>query len=82
MDKFEKIRKIGEGSFGKALLVKKKDSGEMMVVKEINISKVGLLICRLFHLQLSIPHASIALPIRWPRKKETNRAKKWLFSLK
>lgn len=41
MDRFERVKKIGEGSFGKALLVKQKDSGKLLVVKEISISKVG-----------------------------------------
>lgn len=41
MDKYVKIKKIGEGSFGKALLVKSKDNGKQMVVKEINMSRVG-----------------------------------------
>ena len=40
MDKYVKVKKIGEGSFGKALLVKGKDDGRHYVVKEINISKV------------------------------------------
>ena len=30
-----------EGSFGKALLVKQKDSGKLLVMKEIGISKVN-----------------------------------------
>ena len=33
MDKYVTVRKIGEGSFGKAILVKKKDTGEQFVVK-------------------------------------------------
>ncbi|XP_077863013.1 serine/threonine-protein kinase Nek5-like, partial [Saccoglossus kowalevskii] len=41
MDQFEKIKKIGEGSFGKALLVKSKATGEYRVVKEIGISKMN-----------------------------------------
>ena len=40
MDKYVKIKKIGEGSFGTALLVRSKESGKQMVVKEINMSKV------------------------------------------
>jgi len=35
-----KIRKIGEGSFGNAFLVKEKDKGRQMVMKEINMTKV------------------------------------------
>ncbi|XP_070552699.1 serine/threonine-protein kinase Nek1-like isoform X2 [Ptychodera flava] len=41
MDRYEKVRQIGEGSFGKALLVKSKKDGEYKVVKEISISKMG-----------------------------------------
>ena len=33
MDKYIIVKKIGEGSFGKAILVKSKDSGEQFVVK-------------------------------------------------
>lgn len=35
-----RVKKIGEGSFGKALLVKKKNDGKQYVIKEISISKV------------------------------------------
>ncbi|XP_064608528.1 serine/threonine-protein kinase Nek1-like isoform X2 [Liolophura sinensis] len=41
MDKFVKLRKIGEGSFGKAYLVKSKTNGEQYVVKEIGIIKMN-----------------------------------------
>ncbi|NXT40914.1 NEK1 kinase, partial [Pelecanoides urinatrix] len=41
MDKYIKVRKIGEGSFGKAILVKAKENGEQYVIKEINISKMS-----------------------------------------
>lgn len=41
MDKYIKVRKIGEGSFGKAILVKAKENGQQYVIKEINISKVS-----------------------------------------
>lgn len=40
MDKYVKVRKIGEGAFGKAELVKRKNDGSQMVVKEINILRV------------------------------------------
>ena len=40
MDKYVKIRKIGEGSFGSAFLVKEKDKDRQMVMKEINMTKV------------------------------------------
>ncbi|XP_055364123.1 serine/threonine-protein kinase Nek1 isoform X2 [Betta splendens] len=38
MDKYEKVKKIGEGSFGKAILVKAKEDGRQYVIKEIGIS--------------------------------------------
>lgn len=40
MDKYEKVKKIGEGSFGKAVLVKSKEDGHQYVIKEIGISGV------------------------------------------
>uniref|UniRef100_A0A8C9FMF2 non-specific serine/threonine protein kinase n=1 Tax=Pavo cristatus TaxID=9049 RepID=A0A8C9FMF2_PAVCR len=40
MDKYIKVQKIGEGSFGKAFLVKDKENSQQYVIKEINISKV------------------------------------------
>lgn len=40
MERYVRVKKIGEGSFGKALLVKKKTDGKHYVIKEINISKV------------------------------------------
>jgi len=45
MDKYVKVRKIGEGSFGKALLVKRKEDGKQYVIKEINTSKVSFPTC-------------------------------------
>ena len=44
MNKYTKIKQIGEGSFGKALLVKSKENGKQLVIKEINISRVNNLI--------------------------------------
>lgn len=41
MDKYEKVKKIGEGSFGKAVLVKSKEDGRQYVIKEIGISGVS-----------------------------------------
>ncbi|XP_077450805.1 serine/threonine-protein kinase Nek1 isoform X6 [Stigmatopora argus] len=38
MDKYEKVMKIGEGSFGKAILVKDKKDGHQYVIKEVCIS--------------------------------------------
>ena len=41
MDQYTVIRHIGEGSFGKALLVKSKVDGKKYVIKQISISKVS-----------------------------------------
>lgn len=43
MDRYQVVRKIGEGSYGKALLVKRRADGKQCVVKEVNISKVRTL---------------------------------------
>ncbi len=42
MEKYTRVKKIGEGSFGKALLVRHKGDGRYYVIKEINIGKVRL----------------------------------------
>ena len=44
MEKYVKVKQIGEGSFGKALLVKSKDNGKQFVVKEINMVKVYIVL--------------------------------------
>lgn len=41
MDKYENVKKIGEGSFGKAILVKSKEDERQYVIKEISISRVS-----------------------------------------
>ncbi|KAM4548251.1 serine/threonine-protein kinase Nek1 isoform 2-T2 [Odontesthes bonariensis] len=41
MDKYEKVKKIGEGSFGKAILVKSKQDVRQYVIKEIGISAMS-----------------------------------------
>ncbi|XP_043918503.1 serine/threonine-protein kinase Nek1 [Protopterus annectens] len=41
MDKYVKLNKIGEGSFGKAILVKSKEDGKPYVIKEIGISRMS-----------------------------------------
>ena len=41
MERYIRVKKIGEGSFGKAILVKSKEDGKHYVVKEINVGKVG-----------------------------------------
>lgn len=42
MNNYTKVKKIGEGSFGKAWLVKSPADNKQYVIKEINISRVGL----------------------------------------
>ncbi|KAF7239856.1 Craniofacial development protein 2, partial [Varanus komodoensis] len=39
MDKYEIIKKIGEGSFGKVFLAKGKEDYQQCVIKEINLTK-------------------------------------------
>ncbi|XP_048068152.2 serine/threonine-protein kinase Nek1 isoform X6 [Ursus arctos] len=41
MEKYVRLQKIGEGSFGKAILVKSTEDGRQYVIKEINISKMS-----------------------------------------
>ncbi|XP_039398263.1 serine/threonine-protein kinase Nek1 isoform X5 [Mauremys reevesii] len=41
MEKYIKVQKIGEGSFGKAILVKAKENSRQYVIKEINICKMS-----------------------------------------
>lgn len=43
MNSYEVVRKIGEGAFGKAFLVRDKGGGgdRQCVVKQINFTKVG-----------------------------------------
>uniref|UniRef100_A0A8B9PTJ4 non-specific serine/threonine protein kinase n=1 Tax=Apteryx owenii TaxID=8824 RepID=A0A8B9PTJ4_APTOW len=40
MDKYEIIKEIGEGSFGKVILAKGKVNNEQCVIKEINLTKM------------------------------------------
>ncbi|GFN82177.1 serine/threonine-protein kinase nek1 [Plakobranchus ocellatus] len=41
MNKYTRIRQIGEGAFGKAVLVRRKDSSVQCVIKEINTTKMS-----------------------------------------
>jgi NIMA (never in mitosis gene a)-related kinase 1/4/5 len=41
MDRYTVIQKIGEGSFGKAFLVKSKADDKQLVLKEVDMTKVG-----------------------------------------
>ena len=54
MEKYTQIRRIGEGSFGKALLVKEKATGKYYVIKEINIQKVCWFLYRVYCLQTRV----------------------------
>lgn len=40
MDKYQRIKVIGEGAFGKAILVKGRADSKQYVIKEVNISKM------------------------------------------
>jgi len=40
MNKFEKAKHLGEGAFGHAYLVRAKESNKMMVMKQVNMTKV------------------------------------------
>lgn len=42
MEKYIRLQKIGEGSFGKAILVKSTEDDRQYVIKEINISRVSI----------------------------------------
>lgn len=44
MNKYEIQKKIGEGSFGKALLVRSKSNGKQYVIKEVNMTRVNIII--------------------------------------
>uniref|UniRef100_A0A8C3WU62 non-specific serine/threonine protein kinase n=1 Tax=Catagonus wagneri TaxID=51154 RepID=A0A8C3WU62_9CETA len=41
MEKYVRVQKIGEGSFGKAILVKSTEDDRQYVIKEINISRMS-----------------------------------------
>ncbi|XP_078450707.1 serine/threonine-protein kinase Nek1-like isoform X1 [Lampetra planeri] len=41
MERYTMVSQIGEGSFGKAMLVKSKADGHLYVIKEINISRMS-----------------------------------------
>lgn len=41
MHKYEKVKTLGEGGFGKALLVRKKTTRELLVVKEVRLGRMS-----------------------------------------
>ena len=43
MEKYERIKVIGEGAYGKALLVRNKVDPGQCVIKEINIAKASVI---------------------------------------
>lgn len=67
MDKYEKVKKIGEGSFGKAILVKSKDDGHQYVIKEIGISGVSFCayITQASHVVFSLRFISLPSSLLW-----------------
>ncbi|KAL8617037.1 hypothetical protein ACOMHN_014208 [Nucella lapillus] len=41
MNRYQRVRQVGEGAFGKAILVRNKKSNQQCVIKEINILKMS-----------------------------------------
>lgn len=41
MDKYQKVRVLGKGSFGSAILIKRKQDGALFVVKEVSLVKMS-----------------------------------------
>ena len=70
MERYERVKKIGEGSFGKALLVKRRADGKQFVIKEINISKVN---CYYFPANISL----LSHHVRWLASREKSLAKRY-----
>lgn len=70
MEKFSVQKVIGEGSFGRALLVRCKDSQETLVIKEIQLPKV-------------ISHSECdALPVSWWCNHNATNNKFWMVIIK
>lgn len=93
MDKYERLKKIGEGSFGKAILVKSRTDSRQYVIKEIGISRVSSFLS-IRHLLMNLISISVIknliiltrwdvvyLFIRCRTKKGKNHAKRWQFWL-
>lgn len=45
---YEKIKVLGEGSYGKAYLVKQVSDGKLAVLKQIDMNKMSVRLCSLF----------------------------------
>ena len=73
MDQFVVIRHIGEGSFGKALLVKSKKDSKRYVIKQIGISRVCLLI---LITQIIVTTLSFSFIMKQMTQKEKDEARK------
>lgn len=52
MEKYIRVQKIGEGSFGKAILVRSTEDGRQYVIKEINISRVSVFFCLVIQVEV------------------------------
>ena len=72
MEKYAKVKVIGEGAYGKALLVRHVRENTQYVIKEVNISKVGKL-CFWFFVLISVCVADLAEQMG---KKERDEARK------
>lgn len=59
MEKYVKADKIGEGSFGVAFLARIKGSNKQVVLKEINLTKVGVTFRVHSFIQLSFRHQTV-----------------------
>ena len=73
MERYVRVRKIGEGSFGKAMLVKRKEDGKQFVIKEICISKVFSTFLLLVYAYNSLLYV---IP-RWERRRERTRKRRY-----
>jgi serine/threonine protein kinase len=79
---YSKIKKIGEGSFGAAWLVKYNKDNKQYVIKQINVAKA-----RINSYLLYVANHTFFLNIlffaffilRCPQKKETKLEKRYLF---
>ena len=68
-----RVRKIGEGSFGKAMLVKRKEDGKQFVIKEICISKVFSTFLLLVYAYNSL----LYVISRWERRRERTQKRRY-----
>ena len=75
MERYIRVRKIGEGSFGKAMLVRRKEDGKQFVIKEICTSKVSsylLSVCTCNKMLTSYPHSQMGRKEREGARKEVH----------